>query len=107
MNTIHLASTGSRQVVRPSAWAAEARRTQLTQQKQLATAQEDYGRLRRAFLQLAESEPANTIALSMLGKDLDRAHAHMQALSGLDMRPEQISCSRALLRDLGHLGELS
>lgn len=95
---------GSRPIVRPSPWAAEARRSQLTQQKQLTTAQEDYSRLRRAFMQLAETDPGNAMALSMLGKDLDRAHAHMQALSGLDMRPEQISCSRALLRDMGQVG---
>lgn len=101
---IHTLSTGSRQGVPSSAWAAEARRTQLTQQKQLATAQEDYSRLRRAFMNLADADPSNAMALSMLGKDLDRAHAHMQALSGLDMRPDQISCSRALLRDIGQLG---
>jgi hypothetical protein len=99
----HTVSPAPRAPVRPTAWAAEARRTQLAQQRQLASAQDDYGRLRRAFLDLAQADPANTIALSMLGRDLDRAHAHMQALSGLDSRPEQISCSRALLRDLGGL----
>lgn len=99
---IHTLSHGTRPAERPSDWAsAEARRSRLVQQQQQAAAQDDYSRLRRAFMTLAQADPSNAMALSMLGNDLDRAHARMQALSGLDMRPEQITCSRALLRELG------
>ena len=47
-----------------------------------ARAEQDYGRLRSAWLQMARYEPGNDVALSMLGADMDRAHAALQLFAG-------------------------
>ena len=49
---------------------------------QLARAQDDYRRLRSAYLRLAKAEP-HEVALAMVGADMDRAHAVLQELGGL------------------------
>lgn len=50
--------------------------------QEIASAQLDYERLRSAYRELAQSEPNNEVALSMVGADMDRAHAALQLLAG-------------------------
>lgn len=56
-------------------------------QRELARAEQDYQRLRSAYLEMAKTERGNEVALAMIGSDMDRAHAHLQALSGLPRLP--------------------
>lgn len=55
----------------------------LAAQKELARAEDDYQRLRAAYVQIAREEPGHDVALAMVGADMDRAHAALQALIGL------------------------
>ena len=50
-------------------------------------AEQDFGRLRSAWLQMARDEPGNDVALSMLGADMDRAHAALQLFAGQRQLP--------------------
>lgn len=59
----------------------------LAAQHEVARAEEDYQRLRAAYLEVARSEPGHEVALAMIGADMDRAHAHLQALIGLPQMP--------------------
>ena len=52
-------------------------------QQEVARAEADYQRLRAAYLDVAKNEPGHEVALAMIGADMDRAHAHLQALIGL------------------------
>ena len=56
-------------------------------QQEVSRAEEDYQRLRAAYLDIATNEPGNDVALAMIGFDMDRAHAHLQALIGLPNLP--------------------
>ena len=56
-------------------------------QQELARAEEDYQRLRAAYLEIARNEPGHEVALAMIGADMDRAHANLQALIGLPRLP--------------------
>lgn len=56
-------------------------------QQELARAEEDYQRLRAAYLEAARNEPGHEVALAMIGADMDRAHAMLQALIGLPRMP--------------------
>jgi len=58
-----------------------------TLQKEVARAEEDYQRLRAAYLDIAKNEPGHEVALAMIGADMDRAHAHLQELIGLPRLP--------------------
>lgn len=66
-------------------------------QREIAQAEEDYRRLRQAYLELAKSQ-RNEVALAMVGADMDRAHAVLQELSGLRQRPFAYEPSRVLRR---------
>lgn len=55
----------------------------LMAQQEVARAEEDYHRLRAAYLEIARNEPGHEVALAMVGADMDRAHAHLQGLIGL------------------------
>lgn len=59
----------------------------LALQEEVARADADYQRLRTAYLGLVESEPSNEVGLAMIGYDMDRAHARLQALIGLPRLP--------------------
>lgn len=52
-------------------------------QEEVARADADYQRLRNAYMDVAHHEPTNEVALAMIGSDMDRAHARLQALIGL------------------------
>ena len=54
---------------------------------ELARAEQDYQRLRSAYFALAQAEPANEVALAMVGADMDRAHAVSQLLVGQQQLP--------------------
>ena len=55
----------------------------LAAQQEVSRAEEDYQRLREAYVELAKSEPGHDVALAMVGADMDRAHTHLQMLIGL------------------------
>jgi hypothetical protein len=59
----------------------------LALQEEVARADGDYQRLRNAYLDVAQKEPDNEVALAMIGADMDRAHARLQALIGLPRLP--------------------
>lgn len=59
----------------------------LAAQHEVARAEEDYNRLRAAYVEIARTEPGHEVALAMVGCDMDRAHAHLQALIGLPQMP--------------------
>lgn len=53
----------------------------------IARAESDYQRLRAAYMEVARNEPGHEVALAMIGADMDRAHARLQALMGLPRLP--------------------
>jgi hypothetical protein len=56
-------------------------------QDEVARADGDYQRLRNAYLDIAQNDPTHEVALAMIGADMDRAHARLQALIGLPRLP--------------------
>lgn len=85
----------SRQPSHPHASRAEAVRA-LALQDEAARADADYRRLREAYLTLVRDEPTNDVALAMVGADMDRAHARLQALAGLPRLPFALGPGRAI-----------
>jgi hypothetical protein len=59
----------------------------LALQDEVARADADYQRLRYAYMEIAQSDPTHEVALAMIGADMDRAHARLQALIGLPRLP--------------------
>lgn len=59
----------------------------LALQDEVSRADGDYQRLRNAYLDINRREPDNEVALAMIGADMDRAHARLQALIGLPRLP--------------------
>jgi len=59
----------------------------LALQDEVARADADYQRLRNAYVDIAQHEPTHEVALAMIGADMDRAHARLQALIGLPRLP--------------------
>ncbi len=59
----------------------------LALQDEVARADADYQRLRNAYMDVAQKEPTHEVALAMIGADMDRAHARLQALIGLPRLP--------------------
>ena len=59
----------------------------LAAQDELARAEADYRRARAAYLQVARDEPGHEVALAMIGADMDRAYAGLQAITGLPHLP--------------------
>lgn len=74
----------------------------LALQEEVARADADYQRLRTAYLGLMESEPSNEVGLAMIGFDMDRAHARLQALIGLPRLPFTHEPSTVMRRDALH-----
>lgn len=59
---------------------------QLEADRDIARAEDDYRRLRAAYVELARTQHSE-VALAMVGADMDRAHAALQSLSGLRRLP--------------------
>ena len=59
----------------------------LALQEEVSRADADYQRLRGAYLDIVQKEPTHEVALAMIGADMDRAHARLQALIGLPRLP--------------------
>lgn len=61
-------------------------------QQELARAEEDYERLRAAYLAAAH-EPGQDVAMAMIGCDMDRAHAVLQSLIGMPRMPVHVEAA--------------
>jgi hypothetical protein len=59
----------------------------LALQEEVARADADYQRFRNAYLETVQNEPTHEVAMAMIGADMDRAHARLQALIGLPRLP--------------------
>ena len=71
----------------------------LSAQEGVARADQDYQRLRAAYLELARNEPGHEVGMAMIGADMDRAHAHLQKLIGLPTLPFTQQPSTVLRRE--------
>ncbi|MBP6405740.1 MAG: hypothetical protein LCH79_02990 [Proteobacteria bacterium] len=67
-------------------------------QDQIARAEQDYDRLRAAYVQIARVSPEHEVALALIGADVDRAYAALQALVGLRPLPFSPDRSEVLRR---------
>ncbi|HZY19112.1 MAG TPA: hypothetical protein VFE82_11580 [Ramlibacter sp.] len=72
----------------------------LVAQQELARAEEDYQRLRAAYVEVARNEPGHEVALAMVGADMERAHSVLQALIGLPRMPFTHDPSRTVRPDV-------
>ena len=72
----------------------------LALQEEVARADSDYQRLRNAYLDIAQNDPDHEVALSMIGADMDRAHARLQALIGLPRLPFTHEPSAVMRREV-------
>jgi hypothetical protein len=74
-------------------------------QQEVSRADADYQRLRNAYLDIARNEPGNEVGLAMIGADMDRAHARLQALIGLPRLPFTHEPSTVVRREAQRLTE--
>ncbi|HSI53199.1 MAG TPA: hypothetical protein VK981_04455 [Ramlibacter sp.] len=74
-------------------------------QQEVTRAEGDYQRLRAAYLEIAKNEPGHEVALAMIGADMDRAHAHLQALIGLPRLPFTHEPSMVVRREAQRITE--
>lgn len=72
-------------------------------QDEVARADGDYQRLRNAYLDMMQHEPTHEVGLAMIGADMDRAHARLQALIGLPRLPFTHEPSAVMRRDAHRL----
>src|SRR6478609_9305727 len=77
----------------------------LALQEEVSRADADYQRLRNAYMDVAEREPSHDVALAMIGADMDRAHARLQALIGLPRLPFTHEPSSVMRRELQRRAE--
>jgi hypothetical protein len=77
----------------------------LALQQEVARAEADYQRLRAAYLDIARNEPGHEVALAMIGADMDRAHARLQALIGLPRLPFTHEPSAVVRREAQRLSD--
>lgn len=77
----------------------------LALQDEVARADADYQRLRNAYLDVAQHEPTHEVALAMIGADMDRAHARLQALIGLPRLPFTHEPSAVMRREAQRPGD--
>jgi hypothetical protein len=94
--------TSSRRAVSPHQGSAEQQRLQ-SAQHEVTRAEEDYQRLRAAYLETAQREHGHEVALAMLGADMERAHARLQSLSGLRQLPFTLESTVVVQRLAGRL----
>ncbi|MBA2676502.1 hypothetical protein [Ramlibacter sp.] len=78
----------------------------LALQQEVSRAEADYQRLRSAYLDIAKNEPGHEVALAMIGADMDRAHARLQALIGLPRLPFTHESSMVVRREAQRHGEV-
>jgi hypothetical protein len=69
-------------------------------QHDVSRAEADYQRFRNAYLEIARNEPGHEVALAMIGADMDRAHARLQALIGLPKLPFTHEPSTVIRREV-------
>lgn len=77
----------------------------LALQDEVARADADYQRLRNAYVDIAQHEPDHEVALAMVGADMDRAHARLQALIGLPRLPFTHEPSSVMRREAQRLAD--
>jgi len=75
----------------------------LALQEEVQRADGDYQRLRNAYLDIAREDPTHEVALAMIGADMDRAHARLQALIGLPRLPFTHEPSTVMRREAQRL----
>ncbi|HEX7890848.1 MAG TPA: hypothetical protein VF522_15950 [Ramlibacter sp.] len=75
----------------------------LALQDEVARADADYQRLRNAYMDMAQKEPDHEVGLAMIGADMDRAHARLQALIGLPRLPFTHEPSAVMRREVQRL----
>ena len=74
-------------------------------QRRVARAEADYARFRAAYLEIAQNEPDHEVALAMIGADMNRAHAYLQALIGLPPTPFEKQPSVVVMREARRLAD--
>jgi hypothetical protein len=74
-------------------------------QRRVARAEADYARFRAAYLEIAQNEPDHEVALAMVGADMNRAHAYLQALIGLPPTPFEKQPSVVVMREARRLAD--
>ncbi len=74
-------------------------------QRRVARAEADYARFRAAYLDVAQHEPDHEVALAMIGADMNRAHAYLQALIGLPPTPFEKQPSVVVMREARRLAD--
>ena len=72
---------------------------------EVSRAEADYQRFRAAYLEVARNEPGHEVALAMIGADMDRAHARLQALIGLPKLPFPHEPSTVVRREALRISE--
>jgi hypothetical protein len=77
----------------------------LALQEEVARADADYQRLRNAYLEIAQNDPTHEVALAMIGADMDRAHARLQALIGLPRLPFTHEPSTVMRREVQRIAD--
>ena len=88
---------GSKQTMRYS--RAEYAKV-LALQDEVARADADYQRFRNAYMDIVQDDPGNEVGMAMIGADMDRAHARLQALIGLPRLPFTHEPSTVMRREL-------
>ena len=73
--------------------------------QEITRAEADYQRFRAAYLEIARNEPGHEVALAMIGADMDRAHARLQALMGLPRLPFTHEPSTVVRREALRIAE--
>lgn len=74
-------------------------------QQDVSRAEADYQRFRQAYLEIARNEPGHEVALAMIGADMDRAHARLQALIGLPKLPFTHEPSAVMRREAERIAQ--
>lgn len=98
-------ASASSVAARPARYSRAEYAKVLALQEEVARADSDYQRLRNAYMDVAQSEPTHEVALAMIGADMDRAHARLQALIGLPRLPFTHEPSAVMRREMQRLSD--
>jgi hypothetical protein len=90
---------------RPRPVRTDYARAATASQHEITRAEADYQRFRAAYLEVARNEPGHEVALAMIGADMDRAHARLQALMGLPRLPFTHEPSTVVRREARRIAE--